>query len=390
MEGPDHRPRAEHAVLLPRVLRQRAARPAGHRRESGLHDARSRPGRARRSSSRSSATGARSLAAGNPDQANVISQIAASGSRFAVTTGDNAYETGSQKDYGDLYQIGDNTSAVFGPNFWKVAGASLPLFPAIGNHDYNNSMHAHELAAGHGGLHLRRALPDRHVLLHRTAPPRRTTRARLVRVRRRAGALLRAEHGVGRHERRHGRPRSRTTSTTTGGRTRRSTSGSRTTSRPTRERCGSRSSTTRSTPTAATSGPNTFLQGANSLEGLLKLYDVTADFNGAFPQLPAQHAHRPAASRRTSPAVAARTSSRSAPPPAAAATTPYGIGWSNTSNVGSACGAAPRARHEGPRAPLPARERERHVGDGHAHRRARAGRSTRSPTTRRRRTPTCR
>ena len=68
-----------------------------------------------------------------------MSQIAASGARFAVTTGDNAYETGSQKDYGDLYQTGANTSAVFGPSFWKVAGASLPLFPATGNHDYNNS-----------------------------------------------------------------------------------------------------------------------------------------------------------------------------------------------------------------------------------------------------------
>ena len=91
----------------------------------------------------------KTLAAGNPDQANVISQIAASGARFAVTTGDNAYEAGSQKDYGDLYQTGDNTSAVFGPNYWKVAGASLPLFPALGNHDYNNSVAAHELAAGH-------------------------------------------------------------------------------------------------------------------------------------------------------------------------------------------------------------------------------------------------
>ena len=79
-------------------------------------------------------------AAGNPNQANVISQIAASGSRFAVTTGDNAYEAGSQKDYGDLYQTGSNTSAVFGPTFWKVAGASLPVFPTTGNHDYNNSI----------------------------------------------------------------------------------------------------------------------------------------------------------------------------------------------------------------------------------------------------------
>ena len=71
----------------------------------------------------------KTLAAGNPDQANVISRIAQSGARFAVTTGDNAYEVGSQKSYGDLYQVGDNTSAVFGPNYWKVAGASLPHVP---------------------------------------------------------------------------------------------------------------------------------------------------------------------------------------------------------------------------------------------------------------------
>ena len=58
-----------------------------------------------------------------------MSQIAQSGARFAVTTGDNAYDVGSQKDYGDLYQVGSATSAVFGPNFWKVPGASLPLFP---------------------------------------------------------------------------------------------------------------------------------------------------------------------------------------------------------------------------------------------------------------------
>jgi uncharacterized repeat protein (TIGR01451 family) len=82
----------------------------------------------------------KTLAAGNPHQANLISQIAQSGARFGITTGDNAYESGSQKSYGDLYQVGDNTSAVFGPNYWKVAGASLPLFPATGSHDHNNSV----------------------------------------------------------------------------------------------------------------------------------------------------------------------------------------------------------------------------------------------------------
>ena len=75
----------------------------------------------------------------NPGQTNVISQVAASGARFAISTGDNAAPVGSQKNYGDLYQTGANTSAVFGQSFWKLAGASLPLFPALGNHDTNNS-----------------------------------------------------------------------------------------------------------------------------------------------------------------------------------------------------------------------------------------------------------
>jgi uncharacterized repeat protein (TIGR01451 family) len=70
----------------------------------------------------------------NPQQANLMQQIAASGARFAVTTGDNAYNSGNQTNYGDLVQVGAETSAVFGPNFWTVPGASTPIFPALGNH----------------------------------------------------------------------------------------------------------------------------------------------------------------------------------------------------------------------------------------------------------------
>ncbi len=76
----------------------------------------------------------------NSDQANVIAQVASSGARVALTTGNNAYDTGSQKAYGDLYQTGASTSAVFGPNSWKVAGASVPLFPAVGNRDTSTSV----------------------------------------------------------------------------------------------------------------------------------------------------------------------------------------------------------------------------------------------------------
>jgi Purple acid Phosphatase, N-terminal domain/Calcineurin-like phosphoesterase len=73
-------------------------------------------------------------AAGNPGQAAVLSRIAQSGARFAVTTGDTAYPSGSQTNYGDLLQTGANISAVFGPAFWKVPGTSIPLFSPLGNH----------------------------------------------------------------------------------------------------------------------------------------------------------------------------------------------------------------------------------------------------------------
>jgi hypothetical protein len=71
-------------------------------------------------------------------QATLMSLIASSGARFVVTTGDNGYPDGNQKNLGDLIQTGQDTSAVFGPSFWKVPGASLPIFPILGNHGYQN------------------------------------------------------------------------------------------------------------------------------------------------------------------------------------------------------------------------------------------------------------
>jgi hypothetical protein len=79
------------------------------------------------------------VAAGNPGQAGVIRQIAASGARFAVMTGDTAYPSGSQTNYGDLVQTGDNVSGVFGPEGWPVAGGSIPMFPLTGNHGFNST-----------------------------------------------------------------------------------------------------------------------------------------------------------------------------------------------------------------------------------------------------------
>ncbi|HEU4743934.1 MAG TPA: DNRLRE domain-containing protein, partial [Anaerolineales bacterium] len=75
----------------------------------------------------------------NRYQANVMSLIASSGARFAVTTGDNGYPSGSQKNYGDLFQTGADTSAVFGPSFWAVPGRSMPIFLSTGNHGLSSS-----------------------------------------------------------------------------------------------------------------------------------------------------------------------------------------------------------------------------------------------------------
>jgi hypothetical protein len=83
----------------------------------------------------------------NTHQANLLARVAASGARFAVTTGDNGYPAGSQANYGDLYQVGPNLSAIFGPDFWTVAGASIPIFPTMGNHGFDraDAVHPHLL-----------------------------------------------------------------------------------------------------------------------------------------------------------------------------------------------------------------------------------------------------
>jgi hypothetical protein len=74
----------------------------------------------------------------NAHQANLMLQVARSGVRFAVTTGDTAYIGGTQTNYGDLYQKGAGTSAIFGPAFWALPGRSIPLFNASGNHGFNS------------------------------------------------------------------------------------------------------------------------------------------------------------------------------------------------------------------------------------------------------------
>ena len=52
-------------------------------------------------------------------QADVMAQIAGSDVRFAVGTGDTAYPSGTQTNYGDLRQTGTDVSGVFAPQHWK-------------------------------------------------------------------------------------------------------------------------------------------------------------------------------------------------------------------------------------------------------------------------------
>lgn len=75
----------------------------------------------------------------NANQAGVDARIAASGARFALSTGDVGYQGGTQTNYGDLNQTGLNISAVFGPDYWTVPGRSIPLHGVNGNHGQNST-----------------------------------------------------------------------------------------------------------------------------------------------------------------------------------------------------------------------------------------------------------
>ncbi len=77
------------------------------------------------------------------EQASLMSSIAQTNARFAFTTGDNAYPSGNQTNYGDLVQTGASTGGVFGPQFWALPGRSMALFPALGNHGFSSSSTTH-------------------------------------------------------------------------------------------------------------------------------------------------------------------------------------------------------------------------------------------------------
>jgi hypothetical protein len=70
----------------------------------------------------------------NAAQSAVMNEIAGSGARFLVQVGDFGHPNNDQKNYGDLVQKGANTSAVFGPAFWKTLGSTIPTFTVPGNH----------------------------------------------------------------------------------------------------------------------------------------------------------------------------------------------------------------------------------------------------------------
>jgi Calcineurin-like phosphoesterase/Purple acid Phosphatase, N-terminal domain len=104
--------------------------------------------------------GAAGEAEGGADnrQAQVMSQIAASGVRFAVGTGDTTTASGSQTNYGDLIQTGTNVSGVFSPSGWTQAGSKIPMFNSVGNHGFNSThlaiWPASEAAASSGGRYV--------------------------------------------------------------------------------------------------------------------------------------------------------------------------------------------------------------------------------------------
>lgn len=72
--------------------------------------------------------------AGGANQKNVLAELAGSGAQFAVSTGDIAYQDGTQTQYGNLVATGSRVSQVFGPSQWAVPGRSIPLFATSGNH----------------------------------------------------------------------------------------------------------------------------------------------------------------------------------------------------------------------------------------------------------------
>ncbi len=74
----------------------------------------------------------------NPNQAAIDSLIGSSGASFVITAGDVAYSGGSQSNYGDLEQTGSDISNIFGPSYWPQLNG-LPVMAGEGNHGQNTT-----------------------------------------------------------------------------------------------------------------------------------------------------------------------------------------------------------------------------------------------------------
>ena len=191
----------------------------------------------------------------NQDQQNLLGTLAGSGVRFAVTTGDNGYPSGSQTNYGDLKQVGAAMGAIFGARFWPVPGRLRAALHGIRQPraQRHHARRPHQLAAGCRRLELGRPLRERPLLLRqrhdrdelRRAPGTPSTPGRRDSMysRRPGGTPIRAR-----------RASMRTTTRPTSRRARPSTRGCSPTSSPIRPGSSSRSRTTRSTRTTRARG----------------------------------------------------------------------------------------------------------------------------------------
>ena len=72
----------------------------------------------------------------NTDQAAIDSLIGSSGAKFMMFAGDVGYSGGTQANYGDLKNGGSEVSDIFGPSYWPQTGG-LPVVPVEGNHGQN-------------------------------------------------------------------------------------------------------------------------------------------------------------------------------------------------------------------------------------------------------------
>jgi hypothetical protein len=72
--------------------------------------------------------------AGTAAERSVLARIGESDADFITTVGDNAYVFGSQTDWGDSFTDGKG----FGPSYFWKQGATRPIFPAHGNHGFED------------------------------------------------------------------------------------------------------------------------------------------------------------------------------------------------------------------------------------------------------------